>query len=164
MRRRALLAALAATVAGCTGTGDDGAAAGPTATGTATPTSAGTPTPSPTVSVPGTPPTNTAQGFEQAISERVSVRELRRESTTWTLRYHTDVVVGPPFVREQLEIAKQFAAYRPEGVSLSATALHECTAVEWRVPAAVARRYRADEVDVATLRVRVGETTERTND
>lgn len=156
MRRRALLATLAATVAGCTGTGDDGAAAGPTATGTATP--------SPTVSVPGTPPTNTAQGFEQAISERVSVRGLRRESTTWTLRYHSDVLAGRPFVREQLEIAKQFAHYRPEGVSLSVTAFHECTTAEWQVPAAVARQYRADEVGVTTLRKRVGETTERTND
>ncbi len=156
VRRRTVLAAggaLLGGTTGCLGREDDSGGA-PSAD-----------TEDPGATDPST--TVTPDEFVAAVRDQVDSPQtvsLSRGDDTWELTYATDYCCGDPLARQQAQIATLFASKRPDGVSLSATATHECTTIDWRVPADDAARYEAGEVDTATFTDRVLDTTRRTND
>jgi hypothetical protein len=160
MRRRSLLVSIGVCLpglGGCVGTGP-----GADATATESPQTAQSST---ATEPPGTDAaTPSGSAFESTVRDVVGDPiHFSRASGTWELEYPTSVTQGEPFETEQARIATAFSQYRPADVTLEATATHDCTTVDWRVSASLARAHASGETgDEAFLR-RVRQTTERTN-
>jgi hypothetical protein len=84
---------------------------------------------------------------------------------TWELRYRGAPHVDEERFREEIaELATTFASNRPDGVSLTATSLHECTTGTWHVCAETAAAYESGELDRESFVDSVHETAEFVND
>ncbi|MEF8757508.1 MAG: hypothetical protein V5A33_04655 [Halobacteriales archaeon] len=82
----------------------------------------------------------------------------------WTIRYSGNVGGSNDRFREEIvALATAFAAHRPDGVSLKATANHECTTGTWHVCADTAAAYERGELDRETFVERVQGTVETIN-
>jgi hypothetical protein len=82
---------------------------------------------------------------------------------TWTIRYYGDSISGEPLREEIAEISTAFTSNRPDGVSLEAVVLHECTTGTWEVSADTAAAYEREELDRDAFIQRVYETVEKEN-
>lgn len=90
---------------------------------------------------------------------------FNEERDTWELRYRgTPHVDEERFRAEIATLSTTFASNRPDGVSLAATSLHECTTGTWHVCAATAAAHARVEIDRQTFVDRVTETAEVVND
>lgn len=82
----------------------------------------------------------------------------------WMIEYYGDVASGNDRFREEIAaLATAFASHRPDGVSLKATAIHECTTATWHVCADTAEAYEQGDLDRETFVERVHETAESEN-
>lgn len=85
-------------------------------------------------------------------------------SETWTIEYHGEVAGSKDRFREEIAaLATAFATHRPDGVSLNATALHECTTGTWHVSAETAAAYERGDIDRETFIERVQATVKTEN-
>jgi hypothetical protein len=85
------------------------------------------------------------------------------DGDTWTIKYYGDHVSGE-LLREQIgELSTAFTSHRPDGVSLEALVLHECTTAVWEVSADTAAAYEREELDRKEFVDRVFETLEKKN-
>jgi len=67
---------------------------------------------------------------------------------TWEIHYRGTPHVGEDQFRAELrELATAFASNRPDGVSLEATSIHECTTGMWHVCAETAVAYERGQLD-----------------
>jgi hypothetical protein len=85
------------------------------------------------------------------------------DGDTWTIKYYGDSISGEPFREEIGELSTAFMSHRPDGVSLEAVVLHECTTGTWEVRADTAAAYERDELDRKEFVDRVFETLEKEN-
>jgi len=85
------------------------------------------------------------------------------DGDTWTIRYYGDSISGELFREEIGELSTAFTSHRPDGVSLKAVVLHECTTGTWEVSADTAAAYERDELDRKEFVDRVFETLEKEN-
>lgn len=65
---------------------------------------------------------------------------------TWQIRYYGTTLSGEPFREELAELSTAFVEHRPDGVSLEATVLHECTTGTWEVDVDTATAYEQEEL------------------
>ena len=66
----------------------------------------------------------------------------------WVLRYRGTPHAGEERFREEVAtLAAAFASHRPDGASLRATSLHECTTGTWHVCADAATAFERGELD-----------------
>ena len=138
MRRRAVLGALGSSLALMAGCGGD-----------RDPATDSTPTRS-----------SKLEAFRAAVERSAETVETASvDGADWTVTYHVEACCGEPFEAHQATLAQNFSAVRPDGVSLTATAYHECMNVRWRVPAQLARKHEAGEIDTETFVRRVQNTT-----
>lgn len=87
------------------------------------------------------------------------------DGDTWEIRYHGTPHAGEDRFREEIaELSTGFASNRPDGVSLAARSLHECTTGTWQVRAETAAAYERGGLDREAFVDRVHETAEITND
>jgi len=83
---------------------------------------------------------------------------------TWEIKYRGNPHSGDDRFREEIaELSTAFASHRPDGVSLEATSLHECTTGTWQVRADLAAAYERGELDRTAFVDRVQETAETVN-
>lgn len=147
MQRRSVLAVCGAGLAwlaGCTGGG-----------------AAGDPTESPGST---TTVSDAEQSFRAAVESATNERvDVSSEGVTWTLEYRAEVTTGDRFDAQQADIAEAFVSARPDNTTLAATAIHECTTVEWTVPADLAREYDRGRIGTDELLSRVQNGTTREN-
>lgn len=84
---------------------------------------------------------------------------------TWTIEYYGAVAGSDDRFREEIAaLATAFATHRPDGVSLNATAIHECTTGTWHVRAETAAAYERGDIGRETFIDRVQATAETEND
>lgn len=75
------------------------------------------------------------------------------DGDTWELRYRGTPHAGKERFREEIaELSTTFALNRPDGVSLVAMSLHECTTGTWHVCADTAAAYERGELDRVGVR------------
>lgn len=87
------------------------------------------------------------------------------EGNTWEVKYRGTPHGGGDRFREEIgELSTAFASNRPDGVSLAATSLHECTTGTWHICADTAGAYDRGELDRATFVDRIQENAEVVND
>ena len=146
MRRRSVLAAWGTclvAMAGCVGGRD----------------------PSSTPSTPTEPTPRHAESkdaFRSAVEQTTDyVETMSLEGNDWSVAYSTDACCGDPFAAHQATLARNFSSVRPENVSLTVTAFHECTNIHWRIPAQLARKHESGDIDTETYVSRVQNTTSR---
>ena len=85
------------------------------------------------------------------------------DGDTWTVEYYGDYLGGELF-REEIEaLSTAFTTNRPDGVSLEAVVLHECTTGTWEVSAGTAAAYEREELGRDAFVERVYETVEKKN-
>ncbi|WP_144797376.1 hypothetical protein [Halorubrum depositum] len=66
----------------------------------------------------------------------------------WEIRYHGALHAGEDRFRDEISaLSAAFASNRPDGVSLRATSLHECTTGTWHVCAETAVAFDRGELD-----------------
>lgn len=83
----------------------------------------------------------------------------------WELRYRGTPHAGEDRFREEIAaLAATFASNRPDGVSLTAASLHECTTGTWHVCAEAAAAFDRGELDREAFVDEVWETAEIEND
>jgi len=83
---------------------------------------------------------------------------------TWELKYRGTPHAGEDRFQEEIaELATTFASKRPDGVSLVATSLHECTTGTWHVCAGTVAAYERGELDRQKFLDRVYESAEIVN-
>jgi hypothetical protein len=85
------------------------------------------------------------------------------DGDTWTIKYYGDSISGELFREEIGELSTVFTSHRPDGVSLEAVVLHECTTGTWKVNADTAAAHVRDEVGRKEFVDRVFETLETEN-
>ena len=140
MRRRAVLGALGsslALMAGCGGDHDPAGESSPTRSGD-------------------------RAAFRSTVEQHAkAVETVSLDGKDWTVAYHVEECCGEPFEAHQATLARNFSAVRPDDGSLTATAYHECMNIRWRVPAQLARKHEAGEIDTETFVSRVQNTTTR---
>lgn len=89
---------------------------------------------------------------------------FREDADTWEIRCRGAPYAGDAGFREELaELSTAFASHRPDGVSLEARSLHECTTGDWQVRAGVAAAYEGGELDRQPFADRVHERAETVN-
>lgn len=100
--------------------------------------------------------------FTDGDTERVGFSE---GADVWALRYRGAPHAGADRFREEIAaLAAAFASNRPDGVSLTATSLHECTTGTWHVCADTAAAFDRGELDREAFVDRVWEDAETEND
>ena len=86
------------------------------------------------------------------------------EGNTWEIKYRGTPHGGEDRFREEIaKLSPAFASNRPDGVSLAATSLHECTTGTWHVCADPAGAYERGELDRETFVDRIHENAEVVN-
>lgn len=99
--------------------------------------------------------------FTDDDTERVGFSDA---GDVWELRYRGTPHAGADRFREEVAaLAAAFASNRPDGVSLRATSLHECTTGTWHVCADTAAAFDRGELDRESFVDRVWDTVETEN-
>jgi len=122
-----------------------------------------------------TPESDGARAFLETVAEVTDGRtgfhgnddapriRFSEDEERWTIKYYADSVSGEPFREEISELSTAFTSNRPDGISLDAVVLHECTTATWRVSADTAAAYERQELDRDAFVQRVYETVEMEN-
>lgn len=123
-----------------------------------------------------TPESPGAREFLAAVDEKTNGMYRTREDgeterigrfseagDVWTVHYYGQPT-GRGIFREEIEaLAIAFLSHRPDGISLDARSLHECTTGKWGVRAETAAAYENGEIDRIEFVDRVQEEAEVLN-
>jgi hypothetical protein len=122
-----------------------------------------------------TPESDGAEEFLETVAEVTGGRTgfhgkddaprvlFSEDGDTWTIKYYGDYISGEPLREEIAELSTAFTSHRPDGVSLEAVVLHECTTGAWEVSADTAAAYDRGELDREAFVDRVYESVETEN-
>lgn len=122
-----------------------------------------------------TPESDGAREFLETVAEVTGGRtgfhgnddapriRFSEDEETWTIKYYGDYISGEPLREEIAELSTAFTSNRPDGVSLEAVVLHECTTGTWEVSADTAAAYEREELDRDAFTESAYETVEKKN-